>query len=76
MKVKKNGKYSNMKIVMSGFRDKDMMEYIEKEGGTIAKTVSKNTDILIIKDESILNTSKVIKAKDLGIKIVLKKNFI
>jgi len=74
--VKKNGKYNNMKIVMSGFRDKDMTEYIEKEGGTIAKTVSKNTDILIIKDESILNTSKVVKAKNLGVKIVLKKNFI
>ena len=73
--VKSNGKYKNKKIVMSGFRDKEMTEYIEKEGGIISNTVSKNTDILIIKDSSVMNTSKVLKAQDLGIKIILRKNF-
>lgn len=74
--VKTNGKYSNKKIVLSGFRDKELMEYIEKEGGVITNTVTKNTDILIIKDESIMNTSKVLKAKDYGVEVILKKNVI
>lgn len=73
--IKSNGKYKNKKIVMSGFRDKEMTEYIEKEGGIISNTVSKNTDILIIKDASVMNTSKVLKAQDLGVTIILKKDF-
>ena len=34
-------------------------------GGIITNTVSKNTDLLIIKDKSVMDTSKVIKAKEL-----------
>jgi|SaaInlStandDraft_7_1057024.scaffolds.fasta_scaffold01327_4 NAD-dependent DNA ligase len=73
-KIKINGKYKNKKIVISGFRDKELIEYIEKEGGIITNTVSKNTDILIIKDSSVMNTSKVLKAQNFGINIILKKN--
>ena len=61
-----------MKIVVSGFRDKDIISYIENEGGILTNTVSKNTNLLIIKDNSVMDTSKVQKAKDLGIKIITK----
>ncbi len=71
-KVKKDGKYKDMKIVVSGFRDKDIISYIENEGGILTNTVSKNTDLLVIKDKSVMDTSKVIKAKELGVKIITK----
>tara|TARA_Y100000590_G_scaffold65003_1_gene70191 strand:- start:2995 stop:4929 length:1935 start_codon:yes stop_codon:yes gene_type:complete len=70
--IKQNGKYKDMKVVVSGFRDKDIISYIENEGGILTNTVSKNTDLLVIKDKSVMDTSKVIKAKDLGVKIITK----
>ena len=77
IKTKKTGsKYKDMKIVMSGFRDKDLQEMIENNGGTIQSGVSKNTTILIIKDESVRDTSKAIKAKELGVNVMTKDEFI
>jgi NAD-dependent DNA ligase len=69
VKEKVEGKLSGYKIVMSGFRDKDLEELIEDNGGIISSGVSKNTNILIIKDESVMDTGKVVKAKELGVKI-------
>ena len=66
---KKEGILNGMKIVMSGFRDKILEDLIINNGGELSSGVSKNTTILIIKDESIMGTSKVIKAKDCGVKI-------
>lgn len=74
--VKKNGKYKDMKVVVSGFRDKDIISYIENEGGILTNTVSKNTDLLVIKDASVMDTSKVVKAKEIGIKIITKDKVI
>lgn len=73
---KKTGdKFKDMKIVMSGFRDKDLEKYIEDNGGTIQSGVSKNTTILIIKDESVRDTSKAFKAKELGVQVMTKEQF-
>ncbi len=73
---KKTGdKFKDMKIVMSGFRDKDLEKYIEDNGGTIQSGVSKNTTILIIKDESVRDTSKALKAKELGVQVMTKEQF-
>jgi DNA ligase (NAD+) len=74
--VNKNGKYKDMKVVVSGFRDKDIISYIENEGGILTNTVSKNTDLLVIKDSSVMDTSKVVKAKEIGIKIITKDKII
>lgn len=71
-KIKKGGKFKDMKIVVSGFRDKDIINYIENEGGILTNTVSKNTNLLVIKDSSVMDTSKVIKAKEYGVKIITK----
>jgi len=77
VKTKKTGnKYKDMKIVMSGFRDKDLHEMIENNGGTIQSGVSKNTTILIIKDESVRDTSKAVKAKELGVNVMTKEEFV
>ena len=61
--IKKDGKYKDMKIVVSGFRDKEILNFIENEGGILTNTVSKNTDLLVIKDNSVMDTSKVQKQK-------------
>ena len=67
--------FTDLKIVMSGFRDKNIENKIIENGGEITASVSKNTNILIIKDKSIMDTSKVIKAKELGITIMTIDEF-
>ena len=74
-KIKKNGKFSNKKFVFTGFRDKSLEELIEKEGGSIINSVSENTDFLITNDLN-SKSSKIKKAKDLKIKILLKDDFL
>jgi len=66
----------NKHIVISGFRDKHIIDIIAREGGELGSTTSKKTDILIIKDITQNETSKVIKAKDLGIKIYTIDTFL
>ena len=68
-------KLEGLKIVMSGFRDKDLSQIIIENGGIIASSVSKNTNILIVKDISDTNTSKAIKAKELGVTIYTIEDF-
>ena len=63
------------KIVMSGFRDSDLSNNIEKRNGSIMSSVSKNTTILIVKDNT-KETSKIIQARTLGISIFSKEEFI
>lgn len=63
------------KIVMSGFRDSDLSNNIEKRGGSIMSSVSKNTTILIVKD-STKETSKIVQARALGVSIFSREEFI
>jgi DNA ligase (NAD+) len=65
----------NYKIVFSGFRDKTLEEKIKKRGGKVVTSVSKNTTLLVVAD--IYETSaKIKKAKELGIDIYEKEEFI
>ena len=66
--------YTGKTIVISGFRDKELQEKLESHGAKISTSVSKNTDILIVKDQSTVddNTGKVKKAKELNIIIKTK----
>ena len=65
----------NKKIVFSGFRDKELEEFIEKQGGQVVGTISKNTSFLVVKDLD-ESSSKIAKAEDLNIKILSKTLFI
>tara|TARA_Y100000816_G_C26107932_1_gene589571 strand:+ start:1723 stop:3957 length:2235 start_codon:yes stop_codon:yes gene_type:complete len=56
------------KIVFTGFRDKDLESKVEELGGEITSTVSKNTNILVVKDKE-STSSKITKAKSLKINI-------
>jgi DNA ligase (NAD+) len=71
-KVKK-GKFTNKKIVFTGFRDETLEALIEKEGGNISSTVSSNTYILVHNGDTSL--SKYEKAKLLKITIMTKAEF-
>jgi len=59
-------------IVFSGFRDKELEE---KLGIKTKNTVSKNTDILVVKDIA-SSTGKIEQAKKLGICVMEKTEFI
>ena len=72
--TKSNNKFDNFKIVFSGFRNKEWQQLIEDGGGKITTTVSKNTNILIVKDKS-ETSSKITKAKKLNIKIITIDQF-
>ena len=74
---KKNVKQLSAKIVFSGFRNKEWEKVIEEKGGEITTSVSKNTTLLVTTKEDIDNgtNAKLLKAKDLGIKILSKEQF-
>lgn len=69
---KSNNTLQNKNWVLTGFRDKELQNKIEDMGGNVSNNVSKNTDIVVIKDKSVFNnpTSKIKKAQELGIKII------
>ena len=62
------------KIVITGFRDKELEEYIKSKGGKIATSVSKNTSMVIVKsmDE---DTGKAEKARALKIPLITLEMF-
>ena len=62
------------KIVMTGFRDKELIDQIEAVGGELSKSVSKNTFIVLAKDLD-ETTGKLDKSRALGIKIMTPEAF-
>ena len=65
---------NNKNIVITGKRDKKILEKIELDGGIIQNTVNKKTDILIVETmES--KSSKMKKAEELNIEIVTNEMF-
>jgi DNA ligase (NAD+) len=68
-KVKSNGDF----VVFSGFRDEALAKKLELLGATIEKNITKNTTIVVVKDLESTN-SKVVKAKEKGLKLILKSN--
>lgn len=69
-----------LKFVVTGklkfFENRDeIVEFIEDAGGSVTETVSKNTDYLICNDVK-SNSSKMKKAKELGIAVLSEAAFI
>ena len=65
---------SGKKIVMTGFRDKDLQKAIEAVGGDIAGSVSKNTFVVLVKDIT-EDTGKADQARKLGIPLMTPSEF-
>lgn len=75
---KSNNKFKDLKFVFSDFRNKEWEEYIISNGGSVTGTVSKYTNYIVTSTEQKKNpsNSKVLKAKELNIKILDKNDFI
>ena len=71
----KESKITNKTIVMSGFRSKQLEEKIKINGGKVGNTITKKTDILIVKDKTEI-TTKIEKAIKYGIIIMELDEFI
>lgn len=67
--------FQGTKIVFTGFRNKDLEEYIKANGGEVSGSVSKKTTLVIAKDVN-EDSSKITKAKELDIKIMSLDEFI
>lgn len=63
------------KIVMTGFRDKELMDKIKSFGGEISNSISKNTFVLLVKEDKNETTSKAETARNLNIPIMTKEEF-
>jgi len=68
--------FIDKKICLTGFRDNTIISFIEQNKGSVVDNVSKNTYLLIVKDNNSLNSSKAKKAKELNINILTKEQFI
>jgi len=68
-KVVHSGKLDGKVFVFTGFRDKASQEAIEKDGGTIGRSVNKDTTFLVAKDPN-SKSSKFDKARKLGVSII------
>lgn len=64
------------KIVMTGFRDKQLEESISQRGGKVVGSVSSNTTILVVAKKDGKLTGKLEKANQLGIPIYEKGEFV
>ena len=73
-----NGFCSGKTFVVTGKFErcsrKEIEQIIEKQGGKLASSVSKNTDFLLNNDSE-SNSSKNIKAKQLRVPIMTEKEF-
>ena len=62
------------KIVMTGFRDKELMALIESKGGEMSGSVSKNTFVVLVKDKD-EDTGKADQARKLSIPLMTPDEF-
>ena len=73
--VDSNSPLYGKKIVMTSFRDKELMDKIKSFGGEISNSVSKNTFVLLVKEDKNETTSKAEMARSLEIPIMTKHEF-
>jgi NAD-dependent DNA ligase len=65
-----------MKIVFTGFRDAELEQKIENNGGSVGNSVSGKTSLVLVLDLELKSSSKLDKAKKLKINIMTKSDFI
>lgn len=69
------GLFENQNIVLTGFRDEIISNFITKQNGTISSTINKKTKLLITIDKDYYN-NKIDTANLLGIEIITKQAFL
>lgn len=71
---KKTGQLSEKTIVFTGFRNSEWEKIIKAAGGKVSTSISKKTDLVVAADVN-EDSSKIQKAKELGIKLISKTEF-
>lgn len=74
IETSKGTKFEDLKIVFTGFRDKDLEKVINENGGDVTNTISSNTNYLIIKDKD-SESKKIEDAKTKKVKILTVNEF-
>ena len=74
IKINININLKDKTFIFSGFRNKEYEKAIVDNGGKVTTAISKNTSYLVVKDKTD-NTAKIIKARELGIKILNIEDF-
>lgn len=69
-----NISFKDMKILFTGFRNKEWETLIEKHDGKVITSISKNTTLVVAADPD-ESSSKLEKARSLEIKIMSKEEF-
>ena len=67
--------FKNQKIVMTGFRNKNIEIFVKEQGGEVVGSVSSKTTLIIAKDVD-EDSGKLTKARELNIKIISSDEFI
>jgi len=70
-------KYASQKICFTGCRPtKEQEQEIKQQGGEVVSGVSKNTTLLVVKDnsEKTMSSNKAVEAKKLGISVITINN--
>lgn len=62
-------KFSGIVVGFTGVRDKELMEYINQNGGIAQDSMTSKTNILVAKDPN-ASSSKLVKAREKGIEII------
>ena len=74
-KKKGNLHFENQKIVFTGFRSKEIEKFINDNGGEVTGNVSGNTKLVVYVNKDNKPSSKLEKAKKLGVKVITKDTF-
>lgn len=64
------------KVVFTGFRDSDLSSRVTHAGGRVMSAVSAQTDILVVEGSKGESSTKAMKAKQLGVQVMMKDAFI
>ena len=76
VKTQIENKLQDMKIVLSGFRDKKLEESIVLRGGKVTTSVSKQTSLLVVSSKSEKSSGKVAKALEIGVNVIDREEFL
>jgi len=74
-KIQIKNKLQDMKIVLSGFRDKKLEEFIINGGGKVMTSVSKHTSILVVSSKLTALSGKATKALEMGVEVIDLEEF-
>ena len=74
-KIQIKNNMQDMKIVLSGFRDKKLEEFILNGGGKVMTSISKQTSILVVSSKLVAPSGKAANALEMGVEVIDLEEF-